>query len=130
MTQIWGHLTLIGDDFDLDYVTRELGTVPMTQRKPDEILGNGKAFGHCEWGVETERIDTCEISVVADALMQLAPGAYSTMAEIAKKVGAQWHILFRALLDDDEDEYPRIVLESPFIRFAAEIGAGIGVDII
>ena len=45
MTQIWGHLTLIGDDFDLDYVTRELGTVPMTQRKPDEILGNGKAFG-------------------------------------------------------------------------------------
>ena len=126
MAQIRGHLTLIGENFDLPFVSQTLGVTPTWQKKAGDILGNGKAFGHCEWGVSTESFNTDDFSVVADALVNVSPSAYGAMVEIAKKTNSNWHILFSI---DASGEFPVIVLSPLFSKFASEIGAEIGFDI-
>lgn len=125
MTIIQGHLTLIGADFDTSYVTETIGYSAPYIREKDEILGNGRAFGHCEWGVETEQIETDNFVELSMLLMNILPCSEQTLAEVAQICGAQWHILFLVKI---YDEFPPIIITPEFTQFAAAISAGIGFD--
>ena len=126
MAEWIGHLTLIGDDFDLPQVTEALSCEPSWLRRKEEVLGNGRLFGHCEWGVETNLIVADEIYPVTDALTALLPCSPQTLAEIAGEHRAEWNILFYIKVTDS---FPVIEFTSDFIRFAAEIRASIGFDV-
>ena len=43
-------LTLVGNDFNVELVTKTLGITPNFTRDKKEILKNGKEFGDTEWG--------------------------------------------------------------------------------
>lgn len=68
MAEIQGYLTLIGDDFDTALVSKLIGRLPTYVREKAEVLGNGQLFGHCEWGVETELIETDDLPPVSNSL--------------------------------------------------------------
>lgn len=120
-----GYLTLIGDDFDHSYVTETLGQSPQTLRLKEEVLKNGRLFGHCEWGVETEKVISEDFESLASELMNLLSCSRYIMKEVAQKCNAQWNILFYLKVID---EFPPIIFTNDFIQFSADIGAVIGFD--
>lgn len=71
MAKIQGYLTLIGDDFDTALVSKLIGRLPTYVREKTEVLGNGQLFGHCEWGVGTELIETFDLQPVSDLLREM-----------------------------------------------------------
>ena len=127
MATIWGHLTLIGDNFDHSAVSAALSATPTWIKKPDDILGNGRRFGHCEWGVTTHKFIADDLSDVVDALMEALPCSSRQIAESAAPAKARWHILFSI---DTDDDIPAMAIPPKFSAFAAEIGAEVGFDII
>ncbi len=125
MAEMQGYLTLIGNDFDTKHVTEVIGQLPTYVREKTEILGNGRAFGHCEWGVETEMFDTYELPPICDALMNILKCPTQLLRQVAVDCNAQWHILFLVRITDD---FPALIFSPDFVKFAADINAGIGFD--
>lgn len=126
MAEIQGHITLIGDDFDISSVTNNIAYSPTWVKRKTDILGNGRPFGHCEWGLETEMLIADELLPVADLLISLFKCSGQTLRQIACDCHAEWHILFLIKVTDD---FPVIVLPPAIIKFAAEIDATIGFDV-
>ena len=56
-----GFLTLIGDSFSPEYVTSTLMLQPHWIRSKTELLGNGLEFGHYEWGIKTDTVESYEL---------------------------------------------------------------------
>lgn len=127
MAKIRGHLTLIGDDFETAYVSRMTGQLPNYVREKTEILRNGQLFGHCEWGVVTEFIDTFDLQVVSDLLRGMINCPTEVLKQVAQDCDAVWNILFAV---DVYDDFPALYFESDFIQFTAEIGGIIGFDVL
>ena len=125
MAEIKIYLTLIGDDFDCNYVTRIVGLQPSTLRDKNEVLGNGREFGHYEWGIETDLIHTDDLSDIPDKFVLTIPCSSKQLFSLAAELKAQWHILF---LVEVYDVFPALYFSAEFIKFAADIGAQFGFD--
>lgn len=126
MAKMRGYLTLIGDDFETKHVTEVIGQEPPYVRERNEVLGNGRPFGHCEWGVITEMFDSFDLSPISDTLMNILTCPTHLLRQVAIDCNAQWNILFLVKVTDDD--FPAIVFYPEFIKFAAEINAKIGFD--
>lgn len=126
MARIQGHITLIGDSFSTSAVTEAIGLSPMWERKATEILGNGRYFGHCEWGINTDMISADDLCVVSETLLHPLMDVWSYLGKIGADFNAEWHILFTVYVTDD---FPVLVLPSEFVKLAAEINANIGFDV-
>lgn len=126
MAEIKGYLTLIGDELNCSKISDLLNKEPTWNKEKGEILGNGRLFGHCEWGVETETQLSNELVSTADLLMTTFSCSRETMRQVAQDFNAEWHILFLIRVFDD---FPSIYLTPDFVEFAADIIASIGFDI-
>lgn len=120
--RIKAHLTLVGDDFDPTDITLETGIKPTYIRYKDEILRNGRAFGHYEWGIESSMHIGFEIKPAVKELISMVTCDTASLAEIARKHNAQWDVLI------DTDYSPSMVFDAEQIKFFAEIGASVGFD--
>lgn len=127
MARIRGLLTLIGNDFETAYVSEMTGRLPTYVREKTEVLRNGQLFGHCEWGVETEVIETEELPPVSNLLRGMISCPTELLKKIAYDCDAQWNFLFDV---DVYDDFPALYFNSEFIQFAAEIGGMIGFDVL
>jgi len=126
MAEIKGYLSLIGDCIDLSKVSKMIPRAPTWQREKSEVLGNGRMFGHCEWGVETETILSNDLSTIENTIANLLPCPREELAEIACCFDSEWSILFLIRVSN---EFPVLSLSSDFIKFAADINASIGFDV-
>lgn len=125
MAKIQGYLTLIGDDFDTALVSKLIGRLPTYVREKTEVLGNGQLFGHCEWGVETELIETDDLPPVSNSLQEIINCPAQLLRKIAQDCNARWSILYYVKV---YDEFPVLWFNAEFIQFVAEIGGSIGFD--
>ena len=126
MAEIKAYLTLIGDDFDLDGVSLSCGIHPTYTRHKNEKLGNGKRFGHTEWGIETDLLVTDDIENVLSELTSKITCSPQTLYEMAQKYSAEWHVL--VLLRIFSGEMPVLFFSAEFIQLAAQLHAKIGFD--
>ncbi len=83
MAEVIVYLTLIGHDFDPEKVTRELGVIPTEVRYKNEVLNNGKMFGHTEWSYDTGKISTYDISNSFSCIISKFSGIVNIMREVA-----------------------------------------------
>ena len=120
--RIKAHLTLAGEDFDPADITLETGIKPTYTRYKDEILRNGRAFGHYEWGIESSMHIGFEIKPAVKELISMVTCDTASLAEIALKHNAQWGVLI------DTDYSPAMVFDAEQIKFCAEIGASVEFD--
>ena len=125
MAQLKGYLTLIGNNFDLDYVSKALEMAPDTTRKSDEILQSGRQFGHDEWGIETELEESDDVECILQKLIDRTSGKTSIMRAVADECDAVWNVL---ILEKVYDELPMIVFSQDTIRYLYEINAELGFD--
>lgn len=126
MAEIKIYLTLIGDDLDFAVITKSIGLQPTQVRDKNEILGNGKLFGHCEWGLETELIRTDDLSDIPDSFLSILPCEPEVLLSLAHVFQAQWNIL---ILIRVTDSFPAVCFSPEFVKKAADIEATIGLDV-
>ena len=126
MAKISSHLTLIGDYFDLDYVTRLSGMNPTYLRRNDERLNNGRLFGHTEWGIASEPMEDDSIELSLDELLSKITCDPVELYEIAQSCNASWHIVI--VIYFEQDELPMLYLSQRFIQVAGQLHAEMGFD--
>ena len=126
MADIQAHFTLIGKTFDTQLVTERTGIMPSWVRQKDEVLKNGRFFGHAEWGIETEMFCTDDALPVIEQLSSLITSKADTLKEVANECNAEWNILFS--IDIRNEDAPAVYLPAKFIEFCGEISATIGFD--
>lgn len=120
------HLTLIGDDFDTAYVTGETGMQPDYLREKDEVLPSGRLFGHTEWGIETERVQSDDLEELLTPFISRISCESSTLLRLCDECSAEWHLLI--LVEIYDDYSPALYFSTEIVRFAASINAQIGFD--
>lgn len=126
MAKIRAYLTLVGEDFDVDQVSLEIGMTPDEVRHKDERLGNGSLFGHTEWGIETELKKSDEVEPVLRELFSRINCDPVVLKEVGLKFKAEWHLLILVRIYDED--MPVLFFPADIIQFAAQIGAQIGFD--
>ncbi len=68
--------------------------MPSWVRQKDEVLKNGRFFGHTEWGIKTEMFCTDDALPVIEQLSSLITTKPDTLKEVANECNAEWNILF------------------------------------
>lgn len=125
MAEIKAYITLIGADYDINYVTELIGIQPDNIRRCDEILGNGKRFGHTEWGIETQTEVGDDVEAVLKQLIHRAKSKIGMMQKAAENCCATWDVLIMIKVYDD---MPLILFSTETIKFLYEIQAKVGFD--
>lgn len=126
MNKMKAYLTLIGDEFNFEDVSKQIGMSADSTRSPSEILKNGHRFGHTEWGIETEQEEREELEPLLRKLFARLPCSPQRLFEIAQKCCAEWHILI--WLTTYGNECPILCFPVDIIQFMAEIHAQMGFD--
>ena len=126
MADILIHFTLVGDYFDTSFVTKKTGIEPMWLREKDEVLGNGRLFGHTEWGIRTRMHTTCDVLPAIKELSSMLACSPCVLRELAHQCNAEWNLLVQ--MDIRDNKSPAVYFPAEFIKFCGEIGATIGLD--
>ncbi len=126
MADIIIHFTLVGDNFDTSLVTKRTGIEPMWLREKDEVLGNGRLFGHTEWGIKTRMYTTCDILPVIKELSSVLTCSPKVLRDLAYQCNAEWNLLVQ--MDIRDNKSPAVYFPAEFIKFCGEIEATIGLD--
>ena len=126
-TTVSAHLTLIGDDFDQQLVSRRLGITPTYLRRRDEVLGNGRLFGHAEWGVGSDTESSWDIEVQLEKVLSHFRGMEEEMLRLTKECNAEWHIVIVIMIENGD--VPVIMFSQRLTEFCSKTGAVVGFDI-
>ena len=126
MAWIKAYLTLIGDQFDPEWVTERIGIKPDSVRLPSELLSNGRLFGHTEWGVETEKLEADDVETVLEQLFLRVKVCMDDMGKLAEEASAAWNIL--VYVKSEACHFPYIIFSAETIRNMAKMKATIGFD--
>ena len=126
MALIKAYLTLIGDQFDPERVTKRLCLKPDCIRFPAEILANGRLFGHTEWGIETEKQETDDVETKLKQLFLRVEHCIDDMGKLAEEISAEWNILL--YVKSIAEDFPTIIFSSETIQNMAKMKAAIGFD--
>ncbi len=126
MNEMKVYLTLIGDRFDPEEVSAEIGMSADAIRLADEALRNGRRFGHTEWGIQTAKKRQEELEPLMLELFARLPCSPHRLYEIAQAHAACWHVLI--LVETYGDEPPILIFSEDTIQFLAAMHAQMGFD--
>lgn len=121
MADMTAYLSLLGIDFDLNYVTLRTGISPNRTMHRTE-----PAPCSTEWCVYTDTITSFEIQDVLDSLMALVICDVDVLGELASACNAKWKIHFDIRIRDMEA--PVIFFPAEFLSFCERLNAELDVD--
>ena len=127
MSDMMGHFTLIGADFDPDYVSKKLGIKPSQVRLKGELLKNGNVFNHTEWGIDTVIFENIDFSTLQEALYSKINCGNDVLREVSEVCKARWNILF--YIGIRELQPPILHFSPEQMDFFGQINAVVGFDI-
>ncbi len=125
MAEIKAYVTLIGDAFDIKNVTAMIGIQPDKVRDKNEMLPNGKRFGHTEWGIHTALMESDDVEAVLKQLISRTNNKTDIMRKVAEDCHGVWNVLVLVKVYDD---LPLIIFSTDTIEYLHEIRAKIGLD--
>lgn len=126
-TTVSAHLTLVGNDFDLDYVTNILEISPTYTRDKNEILRNGEKFGHTEWGTYTEYEQSFDIEIQLDKVLIPYRNKVDLMNKIRIECNAEWNVVIVIYIRNGHK--PALGFSKHNLKFLASIDADVGFDL-
>lgn len=121
MADMTAYLSLLGIDFDLNYVTLRTGISPNRTMHRTE-----PAPCSTEWCVYTDTITSFEIQDVLDSLMALVICDVDVLGELASACNAKWKIHFDIRIRDMEA--PVIFFPAEFLSFCERLNAELDLD--
>ena len=119
-------LTLVGNDFNVELVTKTLGITPNFTRDKKEILKNGKEFGDTEWGVAFQKHPSWDIEEHFNEMLRLFKGKEEKLVEVAEKCNAEWNLVY--VIEIENGDKPAIGFTKSMISFLYDIKAEVGFD--
>ena len=126
-TTIQAHFTLIGDEFDTDYVTAFLNRKPDYLRLKGEPLRFSKnKFGHTEWGIHIDESESVDAETHLEPIIDFIEQNLEKLQLLCEKCDAEWHILFCIIIRNEDP--PGIVLSPRQIAIINALKAHIGFD--
>ena len=128
MTKAQIHITLIGEDFNTKEVTEALDITPQYIREKEEILNNGRRFGHTEWGISTKIEEIDDLHTFFQQFMSGFKDKFDLMKKVADNSNAQWNLLFE--LDVTDGCFPSIYFDSESINEISRLNASMGFDVL
>lgn len=120
------HLTLHGDEFDSNYVTQRAGIHPNYTRQKNEVLPNGKIFGHTEWGIETSWVDGMDLDAVLELILPTVREKQAVLKQIAQDCHAKWDLLIGVEIWNEIK--PDLFFSRENIQLFANLGIEVGID--
>ena len=126
-TNVKACFTICSDRLDHSEITKKLKIVPSYVRHSNEILGNGRLFGHDEWGIETDYDISLDISEQLSKMMDVIVDKGIAIRKLCEKFNA--NNSFLVVINLENGQIPVMSLNSNFIEFAASINAEIGFDV-
>lgn len=128
MSKVQIHLTLIGNEFDTEKVSEILGINPQYVRQKNELLGNGRCFGHTEWGISSNIETDDSLHSALSFFFQRLENKIDLMREIAVANDANWHLLFE--VDVIDKSFPVTYIDSNQIDIIHRLNASMGFDVL
>ena len=121
MADMTAYLSMVGIDFDLNYVTTQTGISPNRT-----IHRTEPAPCSTEWCVHTDTVTSFDIQDVLDRLMALVICDVDVLSELASSCNAKWKIYFDIKIRDMDA--PVIFFPTEFLLFCERLNAELDVD--
>jgi len=110
-TIVYVYFTLLGDNFDADYVTQTLGIQPTAIQNPTDLLKTGKACGYTAWETEVQQEESTNIAIQVDKAIAPFLDKASLLDQLRQECNAEWKLTIVIYVEDDEP---------PFMGFTRE----------
>ena len=80
------------------------------------------------WSIETEYVDTEDVSIILDMISEKISAEISTLKYLINRNKAECG--FNIVIKADDGIYVPVHLKKSFVKLAAELNASIGIDLI
>ena len=122
-TTVQASFTLCANSFNHDMINKKLNIVPNYARYKDEILKNGRLFGHDEWGIETNFEESHDIDFQLSKITNILTGKESLIKSICEEYNAK--CCFLIVIKVRNDTFPAMGITVRQMEFASKINAEI-----
>lgn len=118
----------MGDDFDVQEITNELGIVPTkTWNKGENIRKTERRYSFTNWEYRIGPLYTLSTDAAMERLERLFSKKANKLCELKRKYNL--NIGIEVVVYIRQNEPPGIVFEPRFIKFVNQIGATIDIDL-
>ena len=126
-TSIGASLRLVGDDFDVDYVTAFLDRRPNYLRVKGEIIKNDFRAKFTAWGIRIEESESLDTGTHLIPIFDFIEQNLEKLQFLRDKMKAEWQI--DVCITICNERTPGVVLEPKHMELASAINAYISVDL-
>jgi hypothetical protein len=126
-TTICAELTLVGERFDIQHVTDEMGISPSKSKKKGEILKSGNVSKDTFWRLDTGYMESLDSEAVLDKLIGQVRDKASKMTRLSLNCGADWRV--GIVIKIENGKAPGTHLSRETIKFIHAINADVDFDI-
>ncbi len=127
-TSIKSSLRIMGDDYNIDEITKILGVTPSRYwKKGGKIRNSDKNYEYTAWIYNTEAINTLDIEDVVCKIYNVFFKKKNQLLKLKKKYSLDISVDFCVIIEGGE--VPALYFEKYFIDFCSEICAIIDIDI-
>ncbi|MBC1317287.1 DUF4279 domain-containing protein [Listeria booriae] len=116
---------LVGDDFDLDYVTKKLYVSPTSTRTKNDFPVSRMA--HTSWELETEKEFCNAVCWQIEKLLDKLRGKENIISELCNELNLE--AIFTIVVNMESGDGPELVLTKEIVSFIGAVNAEIGFDL-
>jgi len=121
------YFTLLGDDFDADYVTQKLGVQPIAVQNKCDLLKSGKMCGYTAWKTGMQEYEeSTNIEIQLDKVIAPFLDKVDLLSELRQECSAEWQVMI--VMNVEEDNPPFIGFTREQMKFFGSIEAEVEFD--
>ena len=127
-TSVSVYFTLIGDDFNTDYVKEMLHINPTYIRHKNKVICKEKTFNKCtEWGTLIKKECSMDINVQINKALDLYKDKVDLLNKIRIECNAIWNL--EIVIYIENGDVPSMFFSQKILKFLASIDAKMDCDI-
>jgi len=120
-------LRLVGDEFDVNYVTEFLNTEPDYLRVKGRVVRNDFHARFTAWGIRIEESESLDTNTHLIPIFEFIEQNLEKLQFLCDKMDAEWQI--NVCIKIRNERTPGVVLEPKHMELASAISASIDFDV-
>ena len=126
-TSIMASITLVGDEFDTDFVTSLLNKQPDYLRIKGAMIRKGLHARFTEWGIHVDEAESLDSNTHLIPIFNFIETNLEQLQQLSAKLNAEWHIV--VCINILNERTPGIGFSPRQLELASAIKAHIGFDL-
>jgi len=119
-------MTLVGDEYDTDFVTSLLNKQPDYLRIKGSVIRNGLHARFTEWGIRVDEAESLDSDTHLNPLFNFIEINLEHLQQLSVELNAEWHIVVCIMIRNGRA--PGIGFSPRQLELASAIKAHIGFD--